>query len=179
MTPQQPTPPHVSETSKHRGVFLPFLPATDLLDIGFGGGKIVPWAVACDMAQGAYTKVGDDPQQLGFDCHTLPFKDGTLNGIFSSHLIEDFVYSEQVKILTEWKRCLRVGGVLALLQPDQQRFEAHCAATGQSINSNHKESDYSLRTFRSIVWPAIRSGMALLECGDLSDYSWYFVAKKI
>ena len=168
-----------SETSKHRDKILPYLPPCDLLDIGYGGDKIVPWAIACDMPQGSYTNVGSDPQQLGFDCRSLPFKDGTLNACWSAHLIEDYTYSEQVKILAEWKRCLRSGGVLALLQPDQKRFEAHCAATGQSLNDNHKEPDYSLSTFKSRVWNQIRGDMALIAAGDCEDYSWYFIAKKL
>ena len=171
--------PHQSETSKHRHLFLPHLPPCNLLDIGYGGDPVAPWAVGCDMAQGSYTHVGAAPQQLGFDCRTLPFKDGTLQGIYSSHVIEDFSYEDQVKILQEWFRCLRRGGVVALLQPDQKRFEAHCAATGQSLNEAHKERDYSLATFKSRVWNHIRAGMALVEARDLDDYSWMFVAKKI
>jgi predicted SAM-dependent methyltransferase len=168
-----------SETSKHRQLFLPHLPACDLLDIGYGGDPVTPWAIGCDMAAGSYTNVGEAPQQLGFDCRKLPFKDGTLQGIFSSHLIEDFVYAEQANILKEWFRCLRKGGVLALLQPDQKRFEAHCAATGQPLNLGHKEKDYSLATFRNRVWHSVRMvGAAPIEARDLDDYSWMFVAKK-
>lgn len=168
----------LSETAKHRDKLLSYLPTTNLLDIGYGGDPVAPWAVCCDMAEGSYTNVGVVPQQLGFDCRHLPFKDETLDGIFSSHLIEDFTYAEQVKILVEWKRCLRSGGVLVLLQPDQVRFEAHCASTGQPLNLGHKESDYSLSSFKSRVWSQVRGDMALIECRDLPDYSWFFVGRK-
>jgi ubiquinone/menaquinone biosynthesis C-methylase UbiE len=130
------------------------------------------------MEGGSYTNVGDAPQQLGFDCRHLPFKDGTLDAVYSAHLIEDFTYTEQISILKEWKRCLRSGGTVLLLQPDQQRFEAHCATTGQSLNLAHKESSMSLATFKDRVWSQIRGDMALIECGDLPDYSWFFVGRK-
>lgn len=169
----------LSETSKHRERLLPFLPVTNLLDIGYGGDPVTPWAISCDMPGGSYTSVGNAPQQLGFDCRSLPFKSGSLDGIFSSHLIEDFTYAGQVEILAEWKRCLRSGGVLVLLQPDQARYEKHCANTGQPLNLGHKEPDYSLATFKSRVWSQVRGDTALIECGDLPDYSWFFVAKKL
>lgn len=169
----------MSETAKHREKFLPFIPAIDVLDLGFGGEPIVPWAVCCDLPGGSYGAVGTAPQHLGVDCRHLPFKDGTLNSVYSSHLLEDFIYSEQVEILTEWKRCLRSKGIIALLQPDQQRFEAHCAATGQGLNLNHKEADYSLATFKSRVWNQIRGDMALVKACDLDDYSWMFVMQKL
>jgi len=174
-----PTPHHQSETSKHRELFLPYIPSCNVLDIGYGGDPVVPWAVCCDMSDGSYTNVGDVPMQLGFDCRSLPFKDGVLEGIFSSHLIEDFTYTEQVQILKEWIRCIRPGGVIALLQPDQQRFEAHCAATGQGLNLGHKEPEYSLATFKNIVWNRIRGGMTRLKAQDLEDYSWMFVMGKL
>jgi SAM-dependent methyltransferase len=174
-----PTPPHQSETSKHRELFLPYIPKCNVLDIGFGGDPIVPWAVACDMAQGSYTHVGDTPQQLGFDCRSLPFKDGTLDCLYQSHVIEDFSYADQVKILLEWKRCLRSGGVICLLLPDQKRFEDHCAATGQPTNEAHVEKDMSLTTFKSRVWPQVRGDMAWVEGRDLDDYSFMAVIRRI
>lgn len=157
---------------------MPFLPKRNLLDIGYGGDPVTPWAVCCDMAGGSYTNVGSAPQQLGFDCRDLPFKNETLDGIFSSHVIEDFTYAEQAQILREWIRVLARGGVIVLLQPDQKRFEAHCRATGQGLNLAHKEPDYSLATFREKVWPRVWGGMVMVECGDLEDYSFYVVMRK-
>ena len=170
---------NLSETSKHREKFLPYLPTTNLLDIGYGGDPVTPWAVCCDMAGGSYTNVGDAPQQLGFDCRHLPFKDGTLSFCFASHVTEDFFYEEQVAIYKEWKRCLKSGGMIGLLMPDQKRFEAHCAATGQGLNLAHKEPDMSLATFKARVWPQIRGDMAWIVGKDLEDYSFMVVVKKL
>jgi ubiquinone/menaquinone biosynthesis C-methylase UbiE len=169
---------HRSETSKHREKFLPYLPPSNLLDIGCGGETIVPWAVACDFA-GAYPgTVGSVPTQLDFDCRHLPFKDGTIDMVYSAHVIEDYTLREQTAILQEWKRCLRPGGIIALLLPDQKRFEAHCAATGQGLNGNHKEATMGLSAFKGNVWPQFRADMSLLEARDLEDYSFLFICKK-
>jgi SAM-dependent methyltransferase len=170
---------HKSETSKHRDKFLPYLPATNLLDIGFGGDPIAAHAVRCDFG-GAYPgTVGDQTTQLDFDARSLPFKDATLDAIYASHYLEDATYAEQVLILKEWKRCLSSGGKILLLVPDQQRFEAHCAATGQPLNGNHKNTDYSLATFKSKVWPQIRGDMVWIEGRDLEDYSFMVVIQKL
>jgi len=169
----------MSETEKHRDKFLNYIPPTNVLDVGCGGDPVVPWAVACDFS-GAYPgTVGSVPTQLDFDCRHLPFKDETLDGLFSSHVLEDWHFAEQAAILKEWKRCLKPGGIIALLLPDQKRFEAHCAATGQNLNLAHKEPDMGLATFRGRVWPQVRAGMALLEAKDLNDYSFMFVCKKL
>ncbi len=166
-----------SETSKHREKILPFLPPCNLIDIGYGGDPVTPWAVACDMAGGSYTNVGSAPQQLGFDCMSPPFKDGSLDGIYASHLTEDWSYRDQGNMLREWKRCVRSGGVIVILGPDQKRFEAHCAATGQGLNMAHVEPDFSLATFKNRVWPAIRADMAWVAGEDLEDYSFLAVMK--
>lgn len=169
-----------SETSKHREKLLPFIAPCNVIDIGYGGDPVVPWAIACDMAAGSYTRVGAAPQQLGFDCRTLPFRDATLDTIYSSHLLEDFSYEEQIHILREWLRCLRTTGTLILLQPDQPRYLRHCRATGQPINLGHIEPDYSLATFKSRVWGSVRGNTILKEARDLEpDYSWMFVAEKL
>ena len=115
------------------------------LDIGYGGDCISENAWSFDMPV-PYTSVGNDRQMLRGDCRKLYFVcDGALDFIYSSHLIEDFFYGDQIAIIAEWRRCLALGGVLILNAPDQRRFLAHCARTGQSTNENHKEPQYSLR----------------------------------
>ena len=170
---------YTSETEKHREKFIAHLPPSNLLDIGCGGAPIVPWAVACDWTAGCVANAGDAPIQLDFDCRKMPFKDGTISFCYASHVLEDFSYRDQVAVLSEWKRCLVRGGGIGLLLPDQQRYLAHCRATGQDINLAHKESDMSLATFRSRVWPQIAGDMSWVEGRDLEDYSFYVILKKL
>jgi len=170
---------HQSETSKHRSLFLPHIPLCDVLDVGAGGDPIVPWAICCEKTSGVMAQVGDAPIHLDLDCRRLPFMGNSLRGVYSSHMLEDLEYPEQIKALNEWKRCLLPGGgVIALLLPDQQRYLAHCRATGQDINLAHKEPTFGLEEFKLKVWTQV-SGFKILEARDLEDYSFMFIATKL
>jgi hypothetical protein len=149
------------------------------LDIGYGGDCISENAWSFDQPV-PYTNVGNDRQMFRGDCRKLSFIcDGALDFIYSSHLIEDFFYGDQIGIISEWRRCLALGGVLILNCPDQKRFLAHCAATGQGTNENHKEPDYSLRTFFDRVLVFSGAWEILLEVPSVGAYSLYLVARKL
>lgn len=143
----------VSETAKARPRLSEFCTGSGL-DIGFGGDPIVPWAITMDMEK-PYTQVGSKPQQLYGDCRVLPFLSGSLDFIYSSHLIEDFYWDEIRLILKEWIRVLKPSGRLVLYQPDQQVYLEHCRRTGQGINLAHKEQDFSLSAFKRRILSAI------------------------
>lgn len=170
------TPSNISETGKHRDWFLPYTQGYGM-DVGFGGDPIVPHAICFDMPR-PYTSVGTGVQHLGGDARRIPLKSDTLDWIYNSHLIEDFTYSDQIPLIKEWLRVLKPGGRLLIMAPDQQRFLAHCAATGQSINEAHKEADYSLRTFRKRVLKAGNIRAKVLAEQDFEDYSWAIVLEK-
>lgn len=169
----------MSETSGVRTLLSPYC-VGDGLDIGFGGDPIVPWAICFDLPK-PYNLVGNSPQHLHGDAHSLPFKDRTLDWVYSSHLIEDFVYDEQVTLLNEWVRVLKPTGVLILCAPNQQKYFECCKRTGQLeiINKAHKESDYSLVTFKDRVWNKIHGCQAVYERDSIGEYSWCFVGKRL
>ena len=51
--------------------------------------------------------------------YPLPFiKDASVDEIYCSHALEYFDYIEGLKVLKEWKRCLRKDGILRLSVPD-------------------------------------------------------------
>lgn len=52
------------------------------------------------------------------DLGHLPYEDNTFELIYASHVIEYFDRDEVVKVLTEWKRVLKQGGILRLSVPD-------------------------------------------------------------
>ena len=78
-------------------------------------------------------------------------RDGVLDFVYSSHVLEDFPESETLPILQEWTRVLRPGGRLILLLPDQQRYLAYCRRTGQISpdgilgNPHHSITTFSLQ----------------------------------
>lgn len=167
----------ISETSKSRSLLSPYCKGLGI-DVGFGGEKIVPEAWAFDMPN-PYTSVGGDSQQLRGDCRSFPFIcDNALDYIYSSHVLEDFTYLELIGILTEWRRILKPDGLLITNCPDQKKFLAHCAATGQGTNDAHKEPDFSLQTFKSHVLPSTGNWEVLMEQESFQEYSWLQVIKK-
>lgn len=168
----------MSETDKSRSILAPYCKGLGM-DVGYGGNKVVPEAWAFDMPQ-PYTRVGEDRQQLRGDCRSFPFLcDGALDYIYSSHVLEDFTYYELLYILHEWHRCLKPGGLLITNCPNQQKFLAHCAATGQGVNPHHKEPDFSLETFTAQVLDKIGKWEVVFEDPSFQEYSWLQVVKKL
>ena len=139
-----------SETSRYRKLLASYCQGYGL-DIGFGGDAIKPSAIRVDLPL-PYTHVGAGASvQLGGDCRALDWwRDGVLDYVYSSHLLEDFPEEETAAILREWTRILKLGGRLILLLPDQQRYLAHCRRIGEINadgvlgNAHHSISQFSL-----------------------------------
>ncbi len=137
-----------NETAKCRDRLAPFCSGYGI-DVGCGGDSIVEHAIRVDLCQ-PYTRVGNSSIQLGGDAEALFwFRDGVLDFVYSSHLLEDFPNTETV--LREWLRVLKPSGRLVLYCPDERVYRLHCAATGQPYNTNHKHAEFSLESVKSIL----------------------------
>ena len=80
----------------------------DGLDLGYGGSSISPTAINMDMPSGPYAVFDDDPQHLHGDARNLHwFKDGVLDYVYSSALLEDFEPSSMLDIVKEWLRVIK------------------------------------------------------------------------
>lgn len=169
-----------SETSGVRD-FLARYCIGDGVDIGYGGDPITPRAICMDMPT-PYTNLGDAPQHLHGMASALPFKDGTLDYVYSSHLIEDFSYAAQAVLLHEWARVVRVKGLVIIVAPDQRRYRAHCEATGQPMNAAHRYDFYSLDTFKEeVLNEEVCFGLrTLIERDNIghNGYSWCVVLER-
>lgn len=164
-----------SETSKCRARLAPFCAGYGL-DLGFGGDAILPGAIRVDLPQ-PYTMLSEQPVQLGGSADDLRwFRDGTLDYVFSSHLLEDFDDIEAT--VREWLRVLRPGGRLVLFCPDEQAYRAHCAVTGQPRNPYHKHDDFSLGYVKERL---VRIGQHRIihEIALIDEYSWELVCEKV
>src|SRR4029077_1205065 len=169
---------NVSETAAARSTLAPYCVGRGI-DIGFGGDAITDNAWSFDMPV-PYTTVGSDRQVFRGDCRKLHFLcDGALDFVYSRHLIEDFRYGDLIPIISEWRRVLAPNGVLILNAPDQRRFLAHCAATGQGTTDNHKERDFSLRTYMDHVLVFTGVWNVVHQSPDVPPYSWYLVLRKV
>jgi predicted SAM-dependent methyltransferase len=102
-----------------------------------------------------------------------------VDGFATHHLLEDFSYDHLRRIIGEWRRVLRPGGVICINCPDQQRFLAHCAKTGQGVNLAHHEQDFSLHNFTTRVIDQTGPWETLLSEDGHGPYSWLLVVKKI
>src|SRR4026209_2381348 len=145
------------------------------LDLGFGGDPITAQAIRMDMPT-PYTHVGEFPVQLGGDATNLYwFREGVLDFVYSSHLLEDFPDTKAV--LREWLRVLKPKGRLIIFCPDEQRYRAHCQKTGDTYNTHHQQTNFSLDS----VLDALRdSGQYRVLHSDpaVHDYSWELVIEK-
>jgi len=145
------------------------------LDLGFGGDPITSHAIRVDLPQ-PYAYTGDASVQLGGGAENLYwFKDGVLDFVYSSHLIED--YQDTEAVLREWLRVLKPGGRLILFAPDEQVYRRHCEATGLPYNYAHVHADFSLSKVKQILE---RIGLTkIVHENSLVDvYSWELVAEK-
>ena len=163
-----------SETSKCRTRLAPFCQGYGL-DLGFGGDPITTGAIRVD-APLPYATTGSMSIQLGGDATRLHwFRDGVLDYIYSSHLLEDF--EDTGSVLREWLRVLKPGGRLVLFCPDEQVYRKHCRETGQIYNEHHKHADFSLEKVKGILL-AIGGVQFLHETPLIDIYSWELVAEK-
>lgn len=170
-------PSYVSEADVARSILGPFCQGIGM-DVGFGGSATTPECITFDQVK-PYTCVGSNRQIIRGDCRRFPFLcDGGLDFLISHHLLEDFSYPDLVKIISEWRRCLKMGGLLITNCPDQQRFLSHCARTSQPTNLAHVEQDFSLDNFKNKVLSQTGPWEPVFEQPEAGPYSWYSVVRK-
>lgn len=168
-----------SETAKHRKLVEGYCVDTPVLDLGSAGDPIVPHAIQVELPN-PYCPYFDrkyPPQILGDAKFLKWFTDGSVATVFSSHLIEDFGADDQVAILREWARVIRIGGHMVILAPEKKRW-AEALRKGQPPNLAHKHEpeigEFSKVFQRFGNWEVLEDRYC-----DGEDYGMFFVAKKM
>lgn len=167
----------MSETAKYRELTVVHC-GGDGIDIGSGGDPVVPWAVSVDLAPEAYARYNacnapENPIHLHCDARILPFKDDTLDWVYSSHVLEDFW--PWWGILKEWKRVLKPGGKIIILIPDKELW-AEALKRGQPPNCAHQHEGHPGEISEYFKgWHIFRDSLTGLFDGD---YSILFIAQK-
>jgi predicted SAM-dependent methyltransferase len=119
------------------------------VDVGFGGDPILPTAIAMDLPE-RYARYLENPQHLHGDAANLHwFRDGTLDYVFSSHVLEDF--ADTAGVLREWLRVLKPGGRLVLYLPDEQTYREHCRREGNPPNAHHVHENFGLAHLKACL----------------------------
>jgi ADP-heptose:LPS heptosyltransferase len=150
-----------SETGKIKDKVIGYCKGVGI-DIGCGKSKIKPDAIGFD----------DDPWecvgQLGDAAGPLPYRDGQMDYVYSSHCLEDIADTEGT--VAEWLRIMRAGGYIILYVPHPELYKG--------TNLDHKHPGFTpdeltllLRQLGCKVWEAF-------EDSGADRYSTCVVAQK-
>lgn len=170
-----------SETERYREITVPYCVGNGV-DVGSGGVPVVPWAIQIELPEVEYAwyHSGDARTQPAscFRGHAddLPFKDNTMDFVFSSHLLEDF--ADWKPCLREWTRVLKQGGKLIILMPDKELWAAELKR-GRIPNCSHRHEPVVgelSRYARLMKWKVLRDELTALVP---EDYSIIFAAEKL
>ncbi len=160
--------PH-NETSPRRHLTVPYCMGNGV-DLGSGGCPVVPWAIQIEELE--TPRIGQSIEYIGTALN-LPFKDETLDFVYASHLLEDFLNWESV--LTEWNRVIKVGGYIIIMVPDHNIFR-QCVMNGQEDNLAHQHESYpgELTKHYTELFP----NFDIIHDYITDSYNILFVAKK-
>jgi len=117
------------------------------IDVGYGGVSITPNTINVDLVEKCQSR-GNDPQHLfgnGRDLYW--FKDGVLDYVYSSHLLENFYIEEMLEFLKEWYRVLKKGGYIVLYLPVEKTYREK----NKKCNPAHKYLELDAGWFLSNV----------------------------
>ncbi|MCJ7805599.1 class I SAM-dependent methyltransferase [Patescibacteria group bacterium] len=169
----------ISETSLCRDRLKKYCIGTGL-DLGFGGDPISLNSITLDLPT-PYCIVGTQPQHLRGDARSLYwFKDGVLDYVYSSHLLEDFPASETVPVLREWFRVIRPGGYLVLYCPNQLLYLKDCVKRKSPPNNAHKIINFGLSYLLKIFHDNFEGRFSIMEANEpVEKYSFELVLKKL
>lgn len=169
-----------SEASKYRHLTKHYCIGNGI-DVGSGGDPVVPHAIQVDLPKSEYDHYhsadGSNNHVIQWRGYAdkLPFKDGTLDWVFSSHLLEDFL--DWRPLLKEWSRVLKRNGKLIILIPERKLWSA-AISRGQLPNCSHKHEG-SVGELSSYAdefgWKVVRDSLTALTP---EDYTIMFVAIK-
>lgn len=161
-----------SETGPRRPITARFCQGFGV-DLGSGGDPVVPFAVQVDTNPRA-RQIVHCFQDASRD---LPFKDSTLDYVYSSHLLEDFAHWDP--ILTEWLRVLKPGGHLIIMVPDKERYRA-AVSRGQPDNLDHKHEASVGELTEFVMRLSPKSQVIMDKFSEDNDtcYNIVFVARK-
>jgi len=168
------------ESDKIAAFVVPYLQGK-FLDLGCGMRTVWPSAIGVDNGHhfgGNSTGIQGDSTDLSI------FADESMDGVFSSHMLEHFPKEKWASLLREWARVLKIGGHLVLYVPSANLYPK----MGEpGANPDHKSDIYegdvenALKALTETGSKGSRIGWTLLESEERSgtnEYSFFIVVRK-
>ena len=87
------------------------------------------------------------------------FDDGSIDLIYASHVVEYFDREELIPLLSEWRRVLKVGGVLRIAVPNFEK-----------ISKLYYEGKYSLDNFIGLLYGKMPMGTETIYHKTVYDF---------
>ena len=134
--------PALSEAGKsyhsrrRSGFFEKYMSGEKVIDIGYKGYNNPELRTAVPHA------IGVDLDFPGYDGVRLPFDEGTIDCVFSSHCLEHI--SSYQEAIRDWYRVLKIGGFMVCAVPSQMLYEKRRKPPSK-FNADHKRF-YSLKS---------------------------------
>ena len=121
-------------------------------------------------------KIGEHIDYVGKAEALSQFKDETIDEIYACHLLEHFGRWEVDKVLKEWNRVLRVGGVLRIAVPDfeavvQEYAENHDLDKLMGLLYGGQNYDYNYH-YGTFDYAYLKTKLQNNGFGDVERYEW-------
>lgn len=149
------------------------------LDLGCGVHKTYPHFIGVDNRKD--TALFGQPINPDIVVETAEkldvFASGSMDFVFSSHLLEHIEYLQVPATLKEWMRVIRPGGFLTLYLPDEDEYP--------KVGEKGANVDHKWNVRYESVWDAMADSGACFDLVDFQkrneghEYSLFFVFKKI
>ncbi len=181
----------MSETSKYRSLTslhcrdLNGVPLT-VLDVASQGDPVVPWAWQLDLPEAEFHHYSGGQTrknrgiQLSGHADKLPVDDQSLDVVYASHVLEDFKRDDWPKILSEWKRVLKINGKLIILVPEVTLWNYAIQVLGQCPNCSHATPEPHVGEITKYATPLGLKTIEerLTECHP-HDYTIIYVGQRV
>lgn len=145
------------------------------IDVGCGSKKIHPNAIGIDITpRGIPGKYGSETKKIsqadiclsGDDLYI--FGDSVFDYVIARHNLEH--YNNPVRVLREWKRVLKVGGVLGLIVPDEEKIDTI------SLDKTHKYA-FTKQSLSGLIEEI--GGFKILKLETcIPNWSFVYIGKK-
>lgn len=165
--------PQGNEAAKIRWSLVPYTNGTGL-DLGCGPFKAFPHFIGVDNGHHWGTKGADIAVET---CERLPlFATGSIDFVFSSHLLEHIPFEAVPETLKEWFRVVKTGGYVILYLPDEDEYPK---VGEEGANPDHK---WNVNYDKIIELAKDAASWDLVEFekrNEGREYSLFFVFRKL